>query len=327
MEKLLDSLVYNNIRNVNNVGAELSGGLDSAIVSLILAKFTNKLNTYGILLTDDDLKRQVKKRKAILNNIQGKDYAIRIDQYMSLETNTNSFFNSFEWPEKEIYSYHVEKLASKAKRDKIATVLTGIGGDELMSLTDYVPAVDENINEKSIKEHIIQRFMPGENYREAEHQFNTKLENNSNTYSEGVIDYFHKQYKSASDSASSLSDTSSNLNLFDKGASPITEAKIQMNGQDRITFKDYNYFNIIQPYQHHTNIPAIGINIYSFSLYPEDFQPSGSCNYSVIDSSYLLFKITNESIINQRKCYIRIYATNYNIFNISTGIGRLSYNK
>ena len=81
----------------------------------------------------------------------------------------------------------------------------------LMSLTDYVPAVDENINEKSIKEHIIQRFMPGENYREAEHQFNTKLENNSNTYSEGVIDYFHKQYKSASDSASSLSDTSSNL--------------------------------------------------------------------------------------------------------------------
>lgn len=81
----------------------------------------------------------------------------------------------------------------------------------LMSLTEYVPTVDENINEKSIKEHIIQRFMPGENYREAEHQFNTKLDNNSNTYSEGVIDYFHKQYKSASDSASSLSDTSTNL--------------------------------------------------------------------------------------------------------------------
>ena len=54
--------------------------------------------------------------------------------------------------------------------------------------------------------------MPGENYREAEIQFNNKLEKNSNTYSEGVIDYFHKQYKSASDSASkSLSDTSSNL--------------------------------------------------------------------------------------------------------------------
>jgi hypothetical protein len=127
-----------------------------------------------------------------------------------------------------------------------------------------------------------------------------------------------------SDTSTSIS---TNLNLFDKGQSPITEAKIQMNGQDRITFKDYNYFNIIQPYQHHTNIPAIGINIYSFSLYPEDFQPSGSCNYSAIDSSYLLFKITNESIVDQRKCYIRIYATNYNILNISTGIGRLSYNK
>tara|TARA_Y100000741_G_scaffold100098_1_gene74282 strand:- start:1064 stop:2584 length:1521 start_codon:yes stop_codon:yes gene_type:complete len=121
--------------------------------------------------------------------------------------------------------------------------------------------------------------------------------------------------------------TSYNLNLFDKGNSPVTEAKIQMNGQDRITYKDFNYFNIIQPFQHHTNIPAIGINLYSFSLYPEDFQPSGSCNYSVIDSSYLLFKITNESITDQRKCYIRIYATNYNILNIATGIGRLSYNK
>lgn len=82
----------------------------------------------------------------------------------------------------------------------------------LISLTEYIPAVDDNINEKTIKEHIIQRFMPGENYREAEIQFNNKLEKNSNTYSEGVIDYFHKQYKSASDSASkSLSDTSSNL--------------------------------------------------------------------------------------------------------------------
>ena len=94
-----------------------------------------------------------------------------------------------------------------------------------------------------------------------------------------------------------------------------------------LPYKDFNYFNIIQPFQHHTNIPAIGINLYSFSLYPEDFQPSGSCNYSVIDSSYLLFKITNEAIADQRKCYIRIYATNYNILNIATGIGRLSYNK
>jgi len=118
-----------------------------------------------------------------------------------------------------------------------------------------------------------------------------------------------------------------NLPLFDSGFSPITFAKIQMNGQDRISFKDYNYFNLLQPYQHHTNIPSIGINIYSFSLYPEDYQPSGSCNYSSIDSSYLIFDLTQQSLVNQRNCFIRIYATNYNIFNISGGIGRLSYNK
>lgn len=118
------------------------------------------------------------------------------------------------------------------------------------------------------------------------------------------------------------------LNLYDKGFSPLILAKIQVNGQDRIANKDSTYFNIIQPYQHHTNIPSIGINIYSFSLYPEDYkQPTGAYNYSAVDSSYLIFNITSKSIINQRKCYIRIYATNYNILHINNGIAKLSYNK
>ena len=39
-------------------------------------------------------------------------------------------------------------------------------------------------------------------------------------------------------------------------------------------YRDGKYFNFLQPYQHHTNIPSTGINIYSFALYPEDHQPS-----------------------------------------------------
>ena len=121
--------------------------------------------------------------------------------------------------------------------------------------------------------------------------------------------------------------TSNNLLLFDKGKSPITNAKIQLNGHDRFSIRDNKYFNIIQPYQHHTSIPCIGINCYSFCLYPENHQPSGSCNFSSVDSANLIFNLTEQSVINQRKCHIRIYATNYNILNISHGIGKLTYSK
>ncbi len=70
----------------------------------------------------------------------------------------------------------------------------------LLNLTECVPCIDDNITQESIKEHIIERFMPGENYKDAEEQFNYKIDNNSNTFSEEIIDYFHKQYKSDSTS-------------------------------------------------------------------------------------------------------------------------------
>ena len=80
----------------------------------------------------------------------------------------------------------------------------------LLNLTECVPAIDDNITPENIKEHIIQRFMPGENYKEAEEQFNHKIDKNSNTYSEDIIDYFHKQYKSDSTS-NPLVETSANI--------------------------------------------------------------------------------------------------------------------
>ena len=68
---------------------------------------------------------------------------------------------------------------------------------------------------------------------------------------------------------------------------PTAVAKIQLNGQDRFTEREGSYFNFVQPYQHHTNTPATGINVYSFALKPEDLQPSGSCNFSRIDNAVL----------------------------------------
>ena len=127
--------------------------------------------------------------------------------------------------------------------------------------------------------------------------------------------------------AESLAAGSSNLLLFDKGKSPIVTGKIQINGHDRFSLRDGKYFNFLQPYQHHTNIPSTGINTYSFSLYPEDHQPSGSCNFSKVDTSQLIFTLTKESVELQRKCNIRVYAVNYNILKIDKGMGNVEYSK
>ena len=121
--------------------------------------------------------------------------------------------------------------------------------------------------------------------------------------------------------------TENNLPLFDKGYNPILSCKLQINGHDRFSRRDGKYFNIVQPYQHHTNVPSTGINIYSFALYPEDHQLSGTCNFSNIDTSNLLFTLTKESVNLQRKCNIRIYGINYNVLKIDSGMGRLAYTK
>ena len=73
------------------------------------------------------------------------------------------------------------------------------------------------------------------------------------------------------------------------------------------SFKKGIYFNYVQPYQHHTGCPSSGINVYSFSLYPETHQPSGTCNFSRIDNAQLnIIRSNNEPSITY------IYAINYN---------------
>jgi hypothetical protein len=108
---------------------------------------------------------------------------------------------------------------------------------------------------------------------------------------------------------------------------PVAVAKIQLNGHDRFTEREGKYFNRVQPYQHHTASPATGINVYSFALKPEDLQPSGSCNFSRIDTAVLNLTLTPATFRAgvQTSAAVRIYATNYNVLRIMSGMGGLAY--
>ena len=109
------------------------------------------------------------------------------------------------------------------------------------------------------------------------------------------------------------------------GHNPTVTAKVQLNGHDRFSEREGKYFNLVQPYQHHTNIPAVGINVYSFALKPEEHQPSGTCNFSRIDNATLILTLSNNTVGATLSAQVRVYAVNYNVLRIMSGMGGISY--
>lgn len=111
---------------------------------------------------------------------------------------------------------------------------------------------------------------------------------------------------------------SMNLN---RTGNPVSSVLLQLNGQDRFSKREGSYFNYVQPYQCHSNTPCDGVNMYSFALNPEEHQPSGTCNMSRIDNATLNLDFANK--IASSKC--NIYATNYNVLRIMSGMAGLAY--
>jgi hypothetical protein len=109
---------------------------------------------------------------------------------------------------------------------------------------------------------------------------------------------------------------------------PVAEANIQLNGHDRISPRPGTYFNLVQPYQHHTNVPKNkGIYCYSFALEPESEQPTGSCNMSRIDNAVLNLKLHNheETEDSSKTHNLKVFATNFNVLRIMGGMGGLAF--
>ena len=108
------------------------------------------------------------------------------------------------------------------------------------------------------------------------------------------------------------------------GSNLIKMATVIFNGQERISFRDSEYFNWVQPYQNHTQTQNEGSNVFSFSLFPEKYQPSGSANLSRIDEVTLQIRLDNQ--INQDNiAKVRVYSISWNRLRIANGIGGLVF--
>jgi hypothetical protein len=128
-----------------------------------------------------------------------------------------------------------------------------------------------------------------------------------------------------------------------------TRIKLQLNGHDRFTERRGEYFLNVQPYKHHTHGPranrAAGpdgqgtqdqaqfIYVYSFALNPEELQPSGTCNFSRIDNATLVLSDYSVGVTTAlgglggtfSSAVLKVFAVNYNVLRIMSGMGGLAY--
>ena len=101
----------------------------------------------------------------------------------------------------------------------------------------------------------------------------------------------------------------------------MTDFKLVLNGQDRFKAQGGKYFNQVQPYHHFSGSPFPGVYAYSFALKPEEHQPTGTCNFSRIDNAQV--SITTAAAANATN--LHMFATNYNVLRIQSGMGGLAF--
>ena len=105
---------------------------------------------------------------------------------------------------------------------------------------------------------------------------------------------------------------------------PLNQFKIILNGQDRFKEQLGKYFNQYQPFVYHSGCPYPGIYVYSFALQPEEHQPTGTCNFSRIDNAQVAVSIKAGGVSGAAPQQ-KLFAVNYNILRIQSGMGGLAF--
>jgi hypothetical protein len=120
-----------------------------------------------------------------------------------------------------------------------------------------------------------------------------------------------------------------NGELNDNISKTNVKMKLVMNGKDQFTSRNLKYFTRKTVWESHTGIGSGNwgnIAVIPFSLNPEEYQPSGAVNFSLLSDVRLIFE-NFDSSINEQLNPLEIYAINYNILKISGGMGGVAYSQ
>ena len=122
--------------------------------------------------------------------------------------------------------------------------------------------------------------------------------------------------------------TDSYPNITSTKNNTILSSYLQLNGVDRSIPYDSIYYNYVVPYEHNLSSCNDGINMYSFSLNPNDLQPSGSCNFSKLNKKFLKINLNDDFLnrLNDDEYIItNVFSTNYNILRFKKGMTNLVF--
>ena len=110
--------------------------------------------------------------------------------------------------------------------------------------------------------------------------------------------------------------------VFGYEVGPLHKFKLMLNGTDRFVEQPGKYFNQYQSYQYHSGAPYPGIYSYSFALKPEELQPSGTCNFSRIDMAQVAVSLKTGMGSGLLQ---KMFAVNYNVLKVASGMGGLVF--
>jgi hypothetical protein len=112
--------------------------------------------------------------------------------------------------------------------------------------------------------------------------------------------------------------------------SVISYTKMYFNNIVRLdTHVKSSFYNYVQPYYYAKRTPSKGLQLYSFALYPFDYNPSGTVNLSRIDTIRMELEFNPEaveaSMVGGLGMYVGVYAVSYNVLRIANGVASLAF--
>ena len=114
-------------------------------------------------------------------------------------------------------------------------------------------------------------------------------------------------------------------NFINRSDNPVIKSSFQLNGKNRFQERDSFFYNYLQSYYYFKNSPPDGVNVYSFSMHPDDTQPSGILNLGYINSKTLNITLGKyNNTFNDYLAYfktgtVKVYALGYDILKIYKG--------
>jgi hypothetical protein len=255
-------------------------------------------------------------------------HEVRID--FTLSSNYNTYFgtNNFSvWSNYIFLDTSEREMFAKKPHEYLIEQVQHIAGDGVSSVGENSPSIIRlNYN------HPVKEIVWCYQYQDTTNNPNSLWNFTSNIYSAatmtcGSSTLTHPQHSGCPVEAQIFlsEDGDEGMRATDyTTVGPLNDFYLMFNGQRRFEPQAGKYFNQYQPYQYNSGNPMAGIYVYSFALRPEDLQPSGSCNFSRLDmaecSLTLKTGVTAVAPRNQQ-----MFAINYNILRIQSGLGGLAF--